>query len=82
MFGPTLSNPLDMEVKMLIRTKKGMARQVIFNGTESPGLWNIFTDRKSEEKKRVTERIALNESATQKKDTITPLTLDTSPLPL
>ena len=80
--GSTLSNPWKSDVKIPIKTVKGMATERIFKGVESSELWKIFVEIVSEERKRIKEKIILASKAIFNDEEITPFTFPSSFFPL
>lgn len=78
----TLSNPLKIDMKMPIKAVKGMAMVNIFKGVDNCRVWNIFTEMRSEVKKRSKERRTLTITTIYKAERTTSLTFDVASFPL
>ena len=63
--GLILSNPLNIDVMILISVKSGTAIENICNGAISSGSWNIFKEIISEEKNKIIPAIMLTSKLNQ-----------------
>lgn len=55
-FGLTSSKPRKRETKTALKREKGITAEIIFNGVESAGMWNIFVEITPEMKNSKAER--------------------------